>query len=64
MDITKEMFLDWKKHPVTMLIYKILADNIDEGHRILEYDDSDKVRGKIIAYRDLLNIEFSDTQGE
>ena len=70
--ITKEDFLDWKAHPVTIEIYKeikqmkenlmnSLSDGLTLGHRSdVTHGLTNKIVGQITGLNQLLNITYED----
>lgn len=63
-------FHDWKRHPVTQIVFSQLQHRISEIQEILSENagvnpsqDREYV-GAIKAYRDLIGIEFEETQEE
>ena len=62
-------FVDWKRHPVTQVVFGQLKERIQSLYEMLgdsagqnPVQDS-RFSGAIQAYRDMLNIEFED-EGE
>lgn len=68
--ISKSEFVEWKHHPVTQIILEEIAKLIEEGKEELAssagYDSgADRERvGKLSGLRALLEIEFSELEGE
>ena len=72
--ITKEMFLEWKEHPVTKEIFieirkakQILLDNFLKGFTIGSSADvthglTNKLYGQIEGLDQLLNITYEDEE--
>ena len=66
--MTKEDFLDWKKHPVTKAVYDSIQTRIDDLKTELGWTAgidlrTDAVRsGSIQAFLHVLNIDFEETQ--
>lgn len=68
--MTHSEFTDWKRHPVTQEIFKQLADRMIVYTETLiatagtsPVDDA-KNSGAILAIRDMLTIEYEETQAE
>lgn len=59
-------FADWKRHPITQLIFSEIERMIEYGKEELaltagEDSGTDSKRvGKLIAYRDILDISFDE----
>lgn len=67
--MTKEDFLEWRQHPVTLRIFDEIEDMIREGMRELSYSagqdpgsDRQKV-GKLDGLRALVGINFYELEG-
>jgi len=72
--ITKEMFLEWKEHPVTREVFEevgkakqILLDNFSKGLTIGHLADithglTNKLYGQIEGLDQLLNITYEDEE--
>lgn len=66
--MTKEDFLDWKKHPVTQAVYDVIQTRIDDLKSELGYTAGIDLRtdaarsGSIQAFLQLLNLDFEETQ--
>lgn len=68
--MNKKDFFDWKRHPVTQIVFSQLQHRISEIQEILSEtagnnsnQDKEYV-GAIKAYRDLIGIEYEETQEE
>jgi hypothetical protein len=66
--LNKSDFTDWKRHPVTMVVFSQLTQRITELQEILgdragidPVQDREYV-GAIKAYRDLLNTEYDEEE--
>lgn len=61
-------FVDWKRHPVTMVVFSQLTERIQSLYEMLgDSAGSNPVQdarfsGAIQAYKDILNIEFEDKE--
>ena len=67
--ITKDDFLDWKKHPVTQALYGGMVNRINEAALELAgsagidpLDDRFKC-GIVRAYQEVLTLEFDELEG-
>lgn len=66
--MNKKDFYDWKRHPVTQVIFSQLEGRISELKEVLaETAGKDPAQdrelvGAIRAYNDLLRIEFEDQE--
>lgn len=72
--ITKEMFLEWKAHPVTREVFEevekakqVLLDNFSKGLTIGQSADithglTNKLHGQIEGLDQLLNITYEDEE--
>ena len=66
--MTKNDFIDWKRHPVTQVMFAQLGKRIQEIYEILgEQAGLNPLRdrelvGAVKAYQDIINIEPEDTE--
>lgn len=66
--MNKQDFLDWKRHPVTQLIYAQLASLVEQGkEELVTTAGADPVldarkAGKITAFQDILETSFEDIE--
>lgn len=67
--MNKADFIDWKRHPVTQVVFsqlqsriQDLQDTLGQGAGERPVQDA-RFSGAIQAYQDMLNIEFED-EGE
>ena len=70
--ITKEMFLEWKAHPVTIEVYEeveklisMLKDQLAEGTTLLQQADAthgatSRLVGQIEGLNQLLKLDYED----
>ena len=61
--VTQESFEEWRHHPVTKRVMKILADEretMKEGLISNAYDDEAEVKGRCRAIGNLLSIDYQD----
>lgn len=64
--ISKDEFLQWKSNNVTQLLFEHLKEMIEEGSYVIAHrTEPDElqdflIRGKIIAFEDILNISFEE----
>lgn len=68
--MNKKDFYDWKRHPVTQIIFSQLNQRIEDLQEILgesagknQIQDIEFV-GAIKAYKDLINIEFEEEESK
>jgi hypothetical protein len=68
--VTKSEFADWKRHPVTQQVFSQLAARIDQlKDEIIGYaveGDTTALAykaGAVLAYSDLLSIEYEESHG-
>lgn len=68
--MNKSDFVDWKRHPVTKVVFSQLQERVQGLYEMLgssagqnPVQDSRFVGG-IEAYKDMLNIEFEDEEQE
>jgi hypothetical protein len=68
--VNKKDFYDWKRHPVTQIIFSQLNQRIEDLQEILgesagknQIQDIEFV-GAIKAYKDLINIEFEEEESK
>ena len=66
--MTKEQFVDWKRHPVTVQVFSelearaaVLTEELIQQTSYLPHSELAEKAGAIKAIRDLLNIEFEET---
>jgi hypothetical protein len=66
--VNKSDFIDWKRHPVTQVVFNQLASRVKELQEILgdsagrnPIQDVEFV-GAIKAYKDILNIEYEGNE--
>lgn len=66
--MTKEEFVDWKRHPVTEQVFSELRHRVDvltaevvEQAAYIPQSEIAEKTGAIKAIRDLLTIEFEET---
>jgi hypothetical protein len=66
--LNKQDFIDWKRHPVTQVVFSQLTQRITDLQEILSdragenpVQDREYV-GAIKAYRDLLNTEYEEQE--
>ncbi|CAB4240686.1 hypothetical protein UFOVP39_51 [uncultured Caudovirales phage] len=66
--MNKSDFIDWKRHPVTQVVFNQLASRVKELQEILgdsagrnPIQDVEFV-GAIKAYKDILNIEYEGNE--
>ncbi len=67
MNVSKEEFLDWKLHPVTSAVFKLLEERIqyyteeliDQTATYSQSEMAEKA-GAIKALRDLITIQFGE----
>lgn len=69
--MTKSDFIDWKNNPVTKQVFNLLQERVaglkDElvGSVINDSIELSTAKaGAIMAYRDILDIEYEDTNGD
>ena len=66
--MNKSDFIDWKRHPVTQVVFNQLASRVKELQEILGdsagRNPSQDVEfvGAIKAYKDILNIEYEGNE--
>lgn len=66
--MNKADFLDWKRHPVTQVVFSQLKDRINTLYEMLgESAGQNSVQdarfsGAIQAYKDMLQIDFEDDE--
>ena len=72
--VTKEQFLEWKEHPVTIEVYEeikrakqLLVDRLSEGATIgyeaqVTHGQTNKVIGQIEGLDQLLNLTYEDEE--
>lgn len=61
--VTQDSFEDWKHHPVTKRLMKMLTDDrevMKEGLVNNSFDDEQEVKGRCRAIAIILNIEYED----
>lgn len=65
--LTKEMWAEWRSHPVTSNLYDALEERIEDGKEELANCDVDPqrdliIRGMIRAFREVIDIkpDFSE----
>lgn len=64
--MTKEEWIDWKNHPVTIAFLEACEERIEEGKDILstsagiEPPQDNFMRGFIQAYREMLEFRVED----
>jgi hypothetical protein len=67
--MNKSDFIDWKRHPVTQVVFSQLQSRIRDLQDILGQSAGQnsvqdaRFSGAVQAYQDMLNIEFED-EGE
>lgn len=66
--MNKADFLDWKRHPITQVIFSQIQERIQTLHEMLgdsaglnPVQDS-RYSGAIQAYKDLLLMDFEETE--
>ena len=70
MTISKAEFVDWKKDPVTKAFFVAVENRIEDAKDVMSVSAGlDQVqdcvtRGMITAFREVLNIEFSEVESE
>jgi len=60
---TQESFEEWKHHPVTKRLMKMLTsdrENMKEGLVNNSFEDEQEIKGRCRAIAILLNIEYED----
>lgn len=68
--MSKQTFSDWKRSPITQTVYHELEERVKQLiEELIEQAGNDPVRdaersGAIKAYRDLLNIDYSELPQE
>lgn len=68
MSVTKDSFRDWKSNPVTKAVFAEIHNMIHESQERLGNSagldplNDRYISGAIAAYRDLLNIDFSEVR--
>ena len=69
--MTKSDFIDWKNNPITKQVFNLLQERVaglkDElvGSVINDSIELSTAKaGAIMAYRDILDIEYEDTNGD
>lgn len=66
--MNKSDFIDWKRHPVTQVVFSQLHQRISDIQEILsEQAGANPVQdrefvGAIKAYRDMVNIEYDEQE--
>jgi hypothetical protein len=68
--VSKSEFADWKRHPVTQQVFSQLAARVDQlkdeivGYAV-EGDTTALANkaGAVLAYSDVLNIEYEESHG-
>jgi len=66
--VNKADFIDWKRHPVTQIVFSQLTQRIQDVQEILsEHAGVNPVQdreyvGAIKAYKDMINIEYEDQE--
>lgn len=66
--MNKADFIDWKRHPVTQIVFSQLTQRIQDVQEILsEHAGENPVQdreyvGAIKAYKDMINIEYEDQE--
>jgi len=72
--VTKEQFIEWKTHPVTIEVYEeikrakqLLVTNLSEGATIgyeaqVTHGQTNKVIGQIEGLNQLLNLTYEDEE--
>ena len=62
--MNKADFIDWKRHPVTQVVFSQLKDRVQSLYEMLgdsaglNSAQDARLVGAIQAYKDMLNIEF------
>jgi hypothetical protein len=66
--MNKADFIDWKRHPVTQVVFSQLKDRVQSLYEMLgdsagtNPTQDARFVGAIQAYKDMLNIEFEDKE--
>jgi hypothetical protein len=69
--VTKQDFVDWKNHPVTETIFRMLRERMDDYKDQMVFDavDGDPRRmaynaGIIHAFKEVLNTTYEESHGD
>lgn len=66
--MTKNEFIDWKRHPVTQQVFSQLEARIAElteslvANAGIDPANDAKLAGAILAHRDIINIEYDESE--
>jgi hypothetical protein len=61
--VTQDLFLDWKFHPVTKKLFKLLEEdreNMKEGIVNSIFENEEEVKGRCRAISILLDLRYED----
>ncbi len=68
--MNRKDFIDWKQHPVTQQVFRQLQENANGLKEMLSVSaginprEDSKMVGAIMAFQDILNIEYEGEEQE